>query len=234
VSKIENYPYTYWSFAEAAGHHGVGIISKVKPENVTYGLPIKDDDSEEDKKLKKSFNTEGRLIVAEYEKFILINAYVPNSGKGVKEGNMTKPYPTKVVNKERIHWDRILRTYLKELDAKKPIIVAGDMNVAHEEIDIANPKTNVNNAGFTKEEREDFTELLKETKLIDSFRSLYPDQKGAYSFWSYKFNNRQRNVGWRLDYFLISEKLKDSLVESSMRTKVLGSDHCPLVLFLHI
>ena len=283
VKNIENYPHVYWAYSEHAGHYGVGLFSKIKPENVTIGLPIKDSDSDKDKKLKKMFNSEGRLITAEYDKFFLLNvctfvfAYhicfllaqlvvilnvflsldVPNGGRGVKEEGMTKPYPIRVTNGERLAWDRFLKEHINDLQAKKPVVVAGDMNVAHEEIgndpslylitkfllqifigfhfiDLTNPKTNQNNAGFTKEEREDFTNLLEEAKLIDTFRALYPDKKDAYSFWSYKFDARKKNIGWRLDYFLISEKLKDSLVENTMRSKVLGSDHCPIVLFLHI
>jgi len=233
-NKLDSYPNVYWSYSTTGAFHGVGLLSKTKPEKVTYGLPAKDDDTDAAKKLKQQFSEEGRLIVAEYDKFIVVNTYVPNSGKGVKDDSRPKPYPVKIISGERPEWDRMLREYIRTLQAEKPVIVTGDFNCAHNEIDLKNPKTNICNAGFTKEEREGLSKLLEEAELVDSFRTLYPDEKDAYTFWSYRMEARSKNVGWRLDYFLISLKLKDSLVESTMRTKVLGSDHCPLVLLLHV
>jgi len=234
MKSVPNYPHTFWCYAEEAnGHNGVATLCKIKPESVSNGIPIGDDDSDEDKKLKRSFNKEGRLIVTEFEKFYLLNAYVPNGGRGVKDDKHPKGYPPRVTNGERQSWDRLFREYVKTLEEKKPVIVTGDLNVAHEPIDLANPKTNTNAAGFTQEERDGFTEMLGSTKLVDSFRSLYPEEQ-AYTFWTYMGNARGRNVGWRLDYFLTSEKLQDSLADSTIRKDVYGSDHCPIVLFVHL
>ncbi|CAL8103496.1 unnamed protein product [Orchesella dallaii] len=234
VQKVDGYPHLYWCFSDQPGMHGVAILSKTEPLNVKNGLPADEGDSDSVKSSKEKFSKEGRLITAEFEKFYLINAYVPNSGRSEKTDEHPKGYPPKIVNGERQKFDDLFREYVKKLQEKKPVVVTGDLNVAHAEIDLANPKTNERTAGFTKEEREDMTKLLEETKLFDSFRALYSDKKAAYTFWSYMHNARQKNVGWRLDYFLLSEKLRDSLCENLMRTDVYGSDHCPIVLFLKV
>lgn len=195
----------YWLSAEKKGYSGVSLWSKVKPLKVSYGMGIPEHDKE------------GRLITAEYEKFYLITSYVPNSGK-------------KVVNLEyRRTWNTAIKDYLNDLNEKKPIVFCGDLNVAHNEIDLKNPKTNTKNAGFTKEEREDFTELLNEG-YIDTFRHLYPDKTGVYSFWTYMMNARAKNAGWRLDYFVIPKSLENSLCNSIIKTDIMGSDHCPVLL----
>ncbi|XP_021956670.1 recombination repair protein 1 [Folsomia candida] len=233
VSKLDKYPHLYWSFnSESPGHSGVAIFSKEEAKSVEYGLPENEADSSSDKKLREGFNKEGRLITVEFDQFYLINAYVPNSGRAEKSDKYPKGYPPKVANGDRLKFDEFFRNYVKELEKKKSVIVTGDLNVAHAEIDLANPKTNDRTAGFTKEERDGMTKLLEETTLFDSFRELYPDAKGKYSFWSYMHNAREKNTGWRLDYFLLSEKLRDSLCDNVMRTEVYGSDHCPIVLFM--
>ncbi|XP_053396966.1 DNA-(apurinic or apyrimidinic site) endonuclease-like isoform X1 [Mercenaria mercenaria] len=205
--KVDGY-HDYWSSAEQAGYAGTGIYSKTKPINVTYGLGIKKHDSE------------GRVITAEYDKFFLVTAYVPNSGRGLPR----LPYRSK-------EWDVDFREYLNNLNKTKPVIMCGDLNVAHLEIDLANPKTNKKTAGFTAEERQGFTDLLAEG-YIDSYRELYPETEGAYSFWTYMGNARAKNVGWRLDYFVLSERLKEDLCDSVIRKDVMGSDHCPIVLYM--
>ncbi|XP_071956036.1 DNA repair nuclease APEX1-like [Antedon mediterranea] len=204
---IDGY-HSYWHEAEQAGYAGTGIMSKVKPLNVTYGIGCDKHDKE------------GRVITAEYEKFYLVTSYVPNAGK-------------KLVRLEyRGEWDKDFRSYLEDLDKKKPVILCGDLNVAHQEIDLANPKSNRNKtAGFTDQERQGFTDLL-EAGFIDSYRHLYPEKTAEYSFWTYMMNARAKNTGWRLDYFVLSEKLQPSLCDSVIRTKVFGSDHCPITLFL--
>ncbi|XP_049792954.1 DNA-(apurinic or apyrimidinic site) endonuclease isoform X3 [Schistocerca nitens] len=207
-AKVEGY-HTYWVSGEKEGYAGVALLTKVKPLDVKYGIG------------KDEHDSEGRLITAEYEKFFVVGAYVPNAGRGL----VTLP--------KRMKWDPDLRAYLKELDAKKPVILCGDMNVSHEAIDLANPKTNTKNAGFTQEERDGMTALLKEG-FIDSFRQLYPDKTGAYTFWTYMGNARSRNVGWRLDYFILSEQLKSNVCDSIIRSEVYGSDHCPITLLLHM
>ncbi|ODN04426.1 DNA-(apurinic or apyrimidinic site) lyase [Orchesella cincta] len=234
VQKIDGYPHLYWCFADQPGMHGVALFSKTEPLNVKNGLPADEGDSDNVKSSKEKFSKEGRLITAEFEKFYLINAYVPNSGRADKTEEHPKGYPPKIINGERQKFDDLFRDYIKKLQEKKPVVVTGDLNVAHKEIDLANPKTNERTAGYTKEEREDMTKLLEETKLFDSFRALYPEKKGSYTFWSYMHNARQKNIGWRLDYFLLSEKLRDSLCENLMRTDVYGSDHCPITLFIKV
>ncbi|XP_065087336.1 recombination repair protein 1-like isoform X2 [Ochlerotatus camptorhynchus] len=198
----------YW-LCNPGGYAGVAIYSKKMPINVTYGLG----DAEQD--------ADGRLLTAEYEKFFLVCVYVPNAGRQL----VTLP--------KRMRWDEKFHQYLKDLDNKKPVILCGDMNVAHEEIDLANPKTNKKNAGFTKEERDGMTKLLS-LGFVDTFRRRYPDRKGAYTFWTYMGNARSKNVGWRLDYFLTSERLDGKVVDNVIRSEVYGSDHCPLTLFLKI
>jgi len=199
----------YWNNGEKKGYSGVALWSKTKPIKVTNGLGIEEHDNE------------GRLITAEYEKFYLITSYVPNSGK-------------KLIRLDyRREWNTAVKDYMKKLEEKKPVIFCGDLNVAHHEIDIANPKSNKRNAGFTVEERDDFTQLLSEG-YFDSFRHLNPEKVGAYTYWTYMANARAKNVGWRLDYFVMSNKLKDNLSNSEIRSDVTGSDHCPIVLTLDI
>ncbi|PNF29040.1 hypothetical protein B7P43_G14198 [Cryptotermes secundus] len=206
--KVDGY-HTYWLSGEKEGYAGVGLYSKKEPIKVTYGLG------------KKEFDTEGRVITVEYEKFYLVAAYVPNAGRGL----VTLP--------KRMKWDPDLRNYVKELDSKKPVILCGDMNVSHQPNDLANPKTNTKNAGFTQEERDGMTALLEEG-FVDSFRHLYPEKTGAYTFWTYMGNARSRNTGWRLDYFILSQKLIPNLCDSIIRSGVYGSDHCPITLLINI
>lgn len=209
VPKEVKFPgyHTYWAEAQTKGYSGVGLCSKTKPLNVSYGIGIAEHDNE------------GRVITAEFKEFYLVASYVPNAGRGLSRLDY------------RQGWDKDFRDYLKNLDKNKPVILCGDLNVAHKEIDLENPKTNTKNAGFTKEERQGFTELLEEG-FIDSFRHFYPDKPKQYSFWSYMRNARAKNVGWRLDYFVVSERLVPKLSDSLIRQRVKGSDHCPVVLLL--
>lgn len=199
--------HAFWNIGKGFG--GVGILSKIEPISVTNDLP----DSE--------FSDEKRIITAEFEKFYLVSVYVVNAGRGLK------------TLEKRLAFNEVFDEYVKKLDKKKPVIIAGDMNVSHQEIDLANPKTNKKNAGFTQEERDGFTKLLS-YGFIDTFRDLYPDQTGAYTFWSYLNSARAKNVGWRLDYFLVSKRFKKHVKDSVIRSEVLGSDHCPIVLLLSI
>lgn len=208
VKNIEGYK-SYFMSAEKDGYSGVALISKEEPLSVTYGL----DD--------KTHDAEGRCITAEYEKFYLVTAYVPNAGRKL------------ITLDKRMDWDPKFRKYLKELDAKKPVIMCGDLNVSHKEIDLANPKGNKKNAGFTPEERAGFTDLLAEG-FVDSFRHLYPDKRDQYTFWTYMMNCRAKNVGWRLDYFVLSERLVPHLCDNLIRTSMYGSDHCPITLLMHL
>lgn len=208
VTNIPGY-HGYWLAGDKDGYAGVAIYTTQLAMNVMYGLE------------NEELDTEGRIITAEYEQFYLVCTYVPNSGRKL----VTLP--------KRLQWNKEFRDFVKELDKKKPVIICGDMNVSHKEIDLANPKTNRRNAGFTDEEREGMTELLGEG-FIDTFRHLYPDKTGAYTFWTYMSNSRSRNVGWRLDYFIISERLLPALCDNVIRDGVYGSDHCPLSLFLHL
>lgn len=198
----------YW-LCKPGGYAGVAIYSKKMPINVTYGLGDEEQDAD------------GRLLTAEYEKFFLVCVYVPNAGRKL----VTLP--------KRMRWDDKFHQYLKDLDSKKPVILCGDMNVAHEETDLANPKTNKKNAGFTQEERDGMTRLLS-LGFVDTFRQLYPDKKNAYTFWTYMGNSRAKNVGWRLDYFITSERIQSKVVDNIMRSEVYGSDHCPLTLVLNL
>jgi len=208
---IEGYPHTYWLAAETPGYSSMGLISKTKPLSVEYGFNLGKESAEHD--------CEGRLITAEFNKFYLVTAYVTNAGK-------------KLVNLDkRMRWDLMFRGHVQKLDAKKPVIICGDMNVAHNEIDLKNPKTNKKNAGFTQEERDGFTDLLK-AGFVDTFRHFEPDKRDAYTFWTYMMGCRAKNVGWRLDYFLVSTRLMDKVKESKIREKVFGSDHCPIVMAL--
>ena len=197
----------YWNYAEKKGYSGTAVFTRVKPLNVTYGLGIEEHD------------TEGRVITVEYETFYLVNVYTPNS----KDGLARLPY--------RMEWEDVFRMYLKMLEESKPVVVCGDLNVAHEEIDLKNPKTNRKNAGFSDEERGKMTELL-DAGFIDTFRYFYPDKAGEYSWWSYRFKARKNNAGWRIDYFIVSEALKERLKGASIHQEIFGSDHCPVELEL--
>ncbi len=193
----------FWNSAIKKGYSGTAVFTRIKPLSVSYGLQIDEHDQE------------GRIITLEFEDFFLVTVYTPNS----KRELLRLDY--------RMKWEDDFRAYLKELDAKKPVIVCGDINVAHEEIDIKNPKTNRRSAGFTDEERGKMTELLQ-SGFTDTFRYLYPDQKDAYTWWSYMMNARERNIGWRIDYFLISNRLQQSLKAATIHPEILGSDHCPV------
>lgn len=195
----------YWNYAVKKGYSGTAIFTKVKPLSVKYGVGIEQHDQE------------GRVITLEFEDFYLVTAYTPNSQRGLTRLDY------------RMRWEDMFRQYLKDLDSKKPIILCGDLNVAHREIDLKNPQSNRKNAGFTDEERGKMTALLN-SGFIDTFRYFYPDKEGAYTWWSYMAKSRDRNVGWRIDYFIISERLKDRLTDSQIHSNILGSDHCPIVL----
>ena len=197
--------YQYWNSAERKGYSGVALFSKIEPLSVTFGMGIPEHD------------TEGRIITAEYESFYFVTCYTPNS----KNELLRLDY--------RMEWEDAFRTYLKALDEKKPVIFCGDLNVAHKEIDLKNPDTNHNNAGFTDEERGKFTALL-EAGFTDSFRYLYPEAKDAYSWWSYRMRARERNAGWRIDYFCVSDRIKEQIKEAKIHAEVFGSDHCPVAL----
>lgn len=197
---------SYWNYADKKGYSGTAIFTKHPPLNVTYGMGIDEHDHE------------GRVITLETENFFLVTVYTPNSQDELRRLEY------------RMKWEDDFKAYLLALDARKPVIVCGDMNVAHEEIDIKNPKTNRRNAGFTDEEREKMTELLA-GGFIDTFRTLYPEQV-TYSWWSYRFRARERNTGWRIDYFLISERLKERIADAKIHTDIYGSDHCPIELDL--
>lgn len=197
----------YWCFAEKKGYSGTAIFTKREPLAVTYGLGIEEHDHE------------GRLITLEYPEFYFLTLYTPNSQEGLKRLDY------------RMKWEDDFFSYVKELDRKKPVIWCGDLNVAHEEIDIKNPKTNHRNAGFTDEERAKMTRIL-DSGFIDTFRYFYPDRADIYSWWSYRFRAREKNAGWRIDYFIVSERLKDSLEDAVIRTDVFGSDHCPVELIM--
>lgn len=197
----------YWNSAEKKGYSGTAVFSKTKPLSVSYGLGIEEHDKE------------GRVITAEFQDFYLVNVYTPNAQRGLERLDY------------RMVWEDVFRRYVKELDEKKPVIICGDLNVAHNEIDLKNFKTNVGNAGFTYEERGKMTELLA-SGFVDSFRYLYPDKTGAYSWWSYMFKAREKNAGWRIDYFIVSEKMADRIEDAVIYPEVMGSDHCPVGLLL--
>lgn len=197
----------YWNSAEKKGYSGTAVFSKTKPLSVSYGLGIEEHDKE------------GRVITAEFQNFYLVNVYTPNAQRGLERLDY------------RMVWEDVFRRYVKELDEKKPVIICGDLNVAHNEIDLKNFKTNVGNAGFTYEERGKMTELLA-SGFVDSFRYLYPDKTGAYSWWSYMFKAREKNAGWRIDYFIVSKKLADRIEDAVIYPEVMGSDHCPVGLLL--
>ena len=197
----------YWSYAEKKGYSGTAIFTKHTPKSVRYNLGIPEHD------------TEGRTVTLEYEEFYLVCVYTPNSQDGLRRLDY------------RMSWEDDFRQYLCELDKHKPVIVCGDMNVAHEEIDLKNPATNHFNPGFSDEERGKFTELL-DAGFTDTFRSLYPDRRDAYSWWSYRAAARERNVGWRIDYFVVSDRLRDSIKDAYILPEIMGSDHCPVGLDL--
>ena len=193
----------YWNYAEKKGYSGTAIFSRHKPLSVSYGIGVVEHDNE------------GRVITLEMPGFYLVTVYTPNSQDGLKRLDY------------RMKWEDAFLTYIKALDAVKPVVVCGDLNVAHKEIDLKNPKSNRRNAGFTDEEREKFSAFLG-AGFIDSFRYFYPDAEGIYSWWSYRFKAREKNAGWRIDYFVVSESLKDRLAGASIHTDVYGSDHCPV------
>ena len=195
---------SYWNYAEKKGYSGTAIFTKHKPQNVSYGIGIEEHDHE------------GRVVTLEMEDFFLVCCYTPNSQDGLKRLEY------------RMTWEDDFRSYLKRLDEKKPVILCGDLNVAHEEIDLKNPKSNRMNAGFTDEERAKFSELLA-AGFTDSFRWKYPEQV-TYSWWSYRFQARQKNAGWRIDYFVTSNRLQERIVDSKIHTEIMGSDHCPVEL----
>lgn len=201
---LEGY-HQYWCSADKKGYSGTAVFAKEEPLSVTCGIGVDEHDHE------------GRVITAEYEDFFLVDVYVPNAQDGLKRLDY------------RMRWEDDFRAYLKKLEEHKPVIVCGDFNVAHREIDLKNPKTNRKNAGFTDEEREKMTRLL-DAGFVDTWRHFYPDREGVYSWWSYRFNARKNNVGWRIDYFLVSEALRDRLREAEILTEVYGSDHCPVAL----
>ena len=198
---------TYWCYAEKKGYSGTAIFTKHTPLSVSYNIGIEE------------HGTEGRSITLEYEDFYLVCVYTPNAQDELKRLDY------------RMRWEDDFRAYLCALDAKKPVIVCGDMNVAHNEIDLKNPKTNIGNPGFSYEEREKFTELL-ESGFTDSFRYLYPDKTDAYSWWSYRAGARARNVGWRIDYFVVSDRLRENIKDAYILPEITGSDHCPVGLDL--
>ena len=199
---------SYWNYAEKKGYSGTAIYSKHKPINVSYGIGVEQHDHE------------GRVVTLEFDSFFLVTVYTPNTQDELKRLDY------------RMQWETDFQAYLKTLDAKKPVIVCGDMNVAHQEIDLKNPKTNRRNAGFTDEEREKMTQLLN-SGFVDTFRFLYPETI-TYSWWSYRFKAREKNTGWRIDYFLTSERLKDKITEAKIHTDIFGSDHCPVELDLDL
>lgn len=204
----ENY-YSYWNYAEKKGYSGTAVFSKEKPLSVKYGIGIDEHDHE------------GRVITLEFENFYMVTVYTPNSQRELTRLEY------------RMKWEDDFRNFLNDLRKTKPVVVTGDMNVAHEEIDLKNPKTNRKNAGFTDEERQKMTELL-DSGFIDTFRYFYPDVEQKYSWWSYMFKSREKNAGWRIDYFLASKELEDRLISAEIHDKVLGSDHCPIELVIDL
>ncbi|MBP7071873.1 MAG: exodeoxyribonuclease III [Clostridia bacterium] len=197
----------YWNYAEKKGYSGVAIFSKAEPLNFTCGIGREEHDKE------------GRVITLEYNDMYIVTVYTPNSQEELARLDY------------RMQWEDEFRSYIKGLDGKKPVVVCGDMNVAHREIDLKNPGSNRRNAGFTDEERNKFSEFL-EAGFIDTYRYFYPDREGAYSWWSYRFNARANNAGWRIDYFCVSERLAERLVSADIHSEVLGSDHCPVELIM--
>lgn len=199
----------YWNSAEKKGYSGTAIFTKIKPHKATYGIGIEEHDKE------------GRVITLEYDKFYLVNCYTPNSKRELERLEY------------RMIWEDEFRKYLINLNKEKPVILCGDLNVAHKEIDLKNPKTNRRNAGFTDEERNKMTELLS-SNFIDTFRYIYPDKIDAYTWWSYMGNARAKNIGWRIDYFIVSDDIKEKIQDAKIHDKILGSDHCPIEIKLKI
>ena len=206
--ELDSY-HQYWNYAEKKGYSGVAVFTKKEPLSVAYGIGVEEHDHE------------GRVITLEFADFYHVTVYTPNS----QAENARLDY--------RMDWDDAFRAYVKSLDEKKPVIICGDLNVAHNEIDLKNPKTNRRSAGFTDEERSKFTELL-EAGFVDSFRHFYPDMEGIYSWWSYRFKAREKNAGWRIDYYVTSESLREKLVDAKIHTQVMGSDHCPVELEINL
>ena len=200
---IPNLNYSYWNYADKAGYSGTAIFTRHQPLSVSYGMGIDEHDHE------------GRLITLEYKDFYLVCCYTPNSQDGLRRLDY------------RMQWEDDIRKYLLQLDQQKPIILCGDLNVAHEEIDLKNPKTNHQNAGFTDQEREKMTQLLT-SGFTDSFRHFFPTLTDAYSWWSYRFRAREKNVGWRIDYFIVSNRLVPQITSASIHNEIMGSDHCPV------
>ncbi len=198
---------SYWNYAEKKGYSGTAVYTRHTPLSVTYGMGIAEHD------------TEGRLITLEYADFYLVCCYTPNSQDGLRRLDY------------RMQWESDLRNYLLQLDAKKPVVYCGDLNVAHQEIDLKNPATNHKSAGFTDEERAKITELLG-SGFTDTFRHLYPTLTDAYSWWSYRFHAREKNVGWRIDYFIVSNRLADKIASAGIHSEIMGSDHCPVEVVL--
>lgn len=205
--ELEGYA-QFWNYAEKKGYSGTAIFTKREPLSVKYGFETNDSEPE------------GRIITLEFAEFYLVNAYTPNSQRDLAR----LPY--------RLEWEERVRKYLIQLDQEKPVVFCGDLNVAHQEIDLKNAKSNVGNSGFTVEERAKLTQLL-ESGFVDSFRHFYPEKVGAYSWWSYMNQVRERNIGWRIDYFIASEKIKEQLLDAQIHAEVLGSDHCPVYLELN-
>ena len=197
----------YFNYAERKGYSGTAIFTKIKPQKITYGIG------------KDGYDNEGRVITLEFEEFYLVNCYTPNSGRELARLDY------------REHWEDEFRKYLNKIDKTKPVILCGDLNVAHKEIDLKNPKTNRKNAGFTDEERNKMTKLL-DSGFTDTFRKLYPDKENAYTWWSYMANARAKNVGWRIDYFCSSKRFDERLVSAGIHPDVMGSDHCPIELVI--
>ena len=201
--------YTYWNSAVKKGYSGTVVFTKKEPKKVTYGIGIEKHDQE------------GRVITLEFEKFYFVDCYTPNSQRELTRLDY------------RMEWEKDFREYLKELNKTKPVILCGDLNVAHNEIDLKNPKSNRHNAGFTDEERSQMTELLN-AGFTDSFRYLYPEKEGIYSWWSYMFHAREKNAGWRIDYFIVSNDIQEKIKDSIIHTEIMGSDHCPVELDIEI
>ena len=201
--------YQYWNSAEKKGYSGTAVFTKMKPINVTYGIGIEEHDKE------------GRIITLEYENFFFVNCYTPNSKRELERLEY------------RQIWEDEIRKYLCNLDKIKPVIYCGDLNVAHNEIDLKNPKTNRGNAGFTDEEREKMTELLN-AGFVDTFRYIYPDKEDSYSWWSYMGHAREKNIGWRIDYFITSDTIKEKIKDASIHPEIMGSDHCPVELKIEV
>ncbi|MEA1023143.1 exodeoxyribonuclease III [Bacillus subtilis] len=201
--------HVYWNYAVKKGYSGTAVFSKQEPLQVIYGIGVEEHDQE------------GRVITLEFENVFVMTVYTPNSRRGLERIDY------------RMQWEEDLLSYILELDQKKPVILCGDLNVAHQEIDLKNPKANRNNAGFSDQERGAFTRFL-EAGFVDSFRHVYPDLEGAYSWWSYRAGARDRNIGWRIDYFVVSESLKEQIEDASISADVMGSDHCPVELIINI